>query len=154
MKLGEILRPDMVKLDFTAGDKASAVRALVDFCIERGSIPANKKQKVIDALEAREKIATTGLDNGVALPHATVDVLEEPAVAVALSRAGVPFESTDGNPARILILLVIPRRGIQKHVRTLAAIARLVESAAMRDALCGATSAEQVLEIIRREESA
>lgn len=154
MKLGEILKPDLVKLDFTAPDKASAIRALVDFCIEHGAIPPERRQKVVEALEAREKIATTGLDNGVALPHATVDVLDEPAVAVALSRAGVPFESTDGKPARILILLVIPRRGIQRHVRTLAAIARLVESSAMREALCGATSAEQVLQIIRREESA
>lgn len=154
MKLGEILTPAMVKLDFTAPDKASAIRALVDFSIERGTIPADRRQKVIDALEAREKIATTGLDNGVALPHATVDVLDEPAVAVALSRAGVPFESTDGKPSRILILLVIPRRGIQKHVRTLAAIARLVESPAMRESLTSATTAEQVLEIIRREESA
>lgn len=141
-------------MDFTASDKWGAIRQMVDLCITRGTIASAQKEAVNTALVARENIATTGLENGVALPHATVDAIEQPAVFVAISKTGIPFESTDGNPAHILILLVIPRRGIQKHVRTLAAIARLVESASMRDALRSAREPAEVISIIKREEDA
>lgn len=154
MKLGELLTAELIRLDFAAPDKRTAIERLTAFCVERGAIPADRQARVVQALMAREAIDTTGLGHGVALPHATVDYLEAPAAAVAISPQGVPFDAKDGRPAQILLLLVVPRRQIERHVRTLAAAARLLESEAMRKALCAAVDRTEVLAIIRREEHA
>lgn len=153
MKVSELLGADRVFLDFRAHDKHAAIEGLVDLLIARGAISPAHRAAALDALFARERLATTGMEHGVALPHATVEFLDQAVAAVALSPTGVPFESMDGQPARILILLIIPRRMVQAHVRTLAAIARLLDSERMRQELLAADRAEQIIDVIRREES-
>lgn len=152
MKIGELLSEDLILMGFRPADRWGAIEQMVDHLIARGTIPADRRKVVVDAVVARENIASTGLENGIAIPHATVDGLENPAAAAAISTEGIPFASADGQPAHIVILLVIPRKSIQKHMRTLAAIAKLVESAAMRDTLRTAVTAADVLAIIRRVE--
>lgn len=152
MKIGELLREDTILMNFRAADRWAAVATMVDHLVARGQIPADRRQAVVDAVVARENIASTGLENGIAIPHATVDGLENPAAAAAISPEGVAFAAADGKPSTIVVLLVIPRKSIQKHMRTLAAIAKLVESASMRDSLRTAATAADVLATIRRVE--
>jgi mannitol/fructose-specific phosphotransferase system IIA component (Ntr-type) len=152
MKLSELLSASRIRPGFDAPDKWTAIRALVALCVQEKAIPEARRDAVVEALVARENIASTGLDNGVALPHATVDKLDHLAVALAVSPQGVPFESADGQPARILVLVVIPRRAIRGHVRTLATIARLLEPPALREAICKSAGPEEILAILRREE--
>jgi len=92
------------------------------------------------------------MEHGVAIPHASVDGVDDALAALAIAPEGVPFQSADGRPARLLILLIIPRKAVQKHIRTLAGIARLLQYEEMRDALTGARSAREALQIIREEE--
>jgi mannitol/fructose-specific phosphotransferase system IIA component (Ntr-type) len=88
----------------------------------------------------------------VAIPHASVDGVEDALAALAMSPAGIPFQSADGQPARIIILLIIPRKSVQKHIRTLAGVARLLQYEEMRDALTNARSPREALQVIREEE--
>lgn len=152
MKLAETLGEDLILTDFLAKDKWDALGKLVDLVIAQGRLAADHRRKVLDALVAREKIASTGMENGVALPHATVDVLEEAVLALAISPAGIPFQSADGRPARLIVLLVIPRKAVKMNSQTLARIARLLNYEETREALARARSPREAHQIIREEE--
>ncbi|HZE96696.1 MAG TPA: PTS sugar transporter subunit IIA [Planctomycetota bacterium] len=152
MKLGDLLREGQIAAGFQAKDKWDAIGKMVDLLIGQNRLKSEHRDAVYKALEAREKVASTGMENGVAIPHASVDGVEDALAALAISPAGIPFQSTDGQPAKIIILLVIPRKVVQKHIRTLAGIARLLQYEEMRDALTSARSPREALQVIREEE--
>ena len=152
MKLSELLGEEVVLLDFRAADKWAAIGSLVEALIAHGRIRPEHRTQVLDALIARENVASTGMGLGIAIPHAWTDLLEAGAAAVGISPQGVPFQSADGRPATLIILLVSPRRNAQTHIRTLAAIARLLNYEEMRTALLNAKTPAEVLRIVKEEE--
>ena len=92
------------------------------------------------------------MERGIAIPHTSTMLVSNVVGLIGISKAGIPFESLDGQPAQIIVLLVIPRDKFQQHVRTLAGIARLFNHEQMADALKDAKSSEEAMEIIRIEE--
>jgi mannitol/fructose-specific phosphotransferase system IIA component (Ntr-type) len=94
---------------------------------------------LISVLE-REIVAPTGLGDDVAIPHAAVEGLDRPVVALGLSAAGIDFDAPDGRPARIIFLLLLPPKAYEKEVRVLAALARSVFDDRAREALLATTS--------------
>lgn len=154
MKLAELIKEECVLFDFQSdGGKWPAIEMIVDHLVKVGRVTKDQRMSFLDALVRRETLASTGMENGVALPHAQVEGLEKAVAAVAISKVGVPFESSDGSLSRILVLLVIPKRDVHHHVRTLAGIAGLLNSKEMRSALMSADSAAQISEIIREAEA-
>jgi nitrogen PTS system EIIA component len=152
MKLGDLLKEGQIAMGFQARDKWEAIDKMVDLLVANNTIKADQRAAVISALVAREKVASTGMEHGVAIPHAGIDEIDNAVAALAIAPEGIPFQSADGRPARIVILLVIPRKTVQKHIRTLAGIARLIQYEEMRDALTNARSAREALGVIREEE--
>jgi len=152
VKLGDLLKEGQIVTGFQARDKWEAITKLVDVLIDQGRLKADQRDAVYGALAARERVASTGMEHGVAIPHASVDGVDDALAALAIAPEGVPFQSADGRPARLIILLVIPRKAVQKHIRTLAGIARLLQYEEMRDALTRARSAREALGVIREEE--
>lgn len=152
MLLGEILRPGLVKIGMEAQDKFEAIEELVDVLVDAHEIPLSLRDAVVEAVNDRERSMSTGMEHGVALPHGSLSGLDAIVGAIGISKKGIPFESLDGEPARILILLVLPRDNFQGHVRTLAGIAHLLGNANLRDALVRAPSEQAALDIIEREE--
>jgi mannitol/fructose-specific phosphotransferase system IIA component (Ntr-type) len=152
MKIGDLLKEGQIATGFQAKDKWEAITKLVDLLVAQGRLQGEQRERVYAALAAREKVASTGMEHGVAIPHASVDGVEDALAALAIAPEGIPFQSADGQPARLVILLVIPRKAVQKHIRTLAGIARLLQYEEMRDALTGARSAREALQVIREEE--
>ena len=152
MKIGDLLKEGQIATGFQARDKWEAITKLVDLLIAQGRLKVEHRDNVYSALAARENIASTGMEHGVAIHHASVDGVDDALAALAIAPEGVPFQSADGRPARLLILLIIPRKAVQKHIRTLAGIARLLQYEEMRDALSGARSAREALQVIREEE--
>jgi mannitol/fructose-specific phosphotransferase system IIA component (Ntr-type) len=152
MILGGLLSEGQVVVDFAAQDKGEAIGKLVDLLVAQGRLAAAHRAAALEALLAREKVGSTGLEHGVALPHAIVDVPGDALAVLAVSARGVPFHAADGQPSRILVLVLIPRRQVQKHLRTLAAVARLLSFEEVREALQRARSAREALGVIREEE--
>jgi mannitol/fructose-specific phosphotransferase system IIA component (Ntr-type) len=152
MRLSELLREEQILLSPPAKDKGAMIAALVDALAAQGRLEPGRKAAVLEALLAREKIASTGMEHGIAIPHASVDGLPGPLAMLALCPAGVPFQSADGQPARLLVLLVIPRAAVTEHARTLAGIAKLLQYEELREALLRARSPREALGIIREEE--
>ena len=152
MSLSKLLREYAVLFDLPALDQWETITGLVDTLVRAGRIPPARRQAVLDAVVSREKTQSTGLEHGIAIPHASVDVLDEAVAALAIARNGIPFQSVDGQPARLVILLVIPRKAVHKYIRTVAGIAKLLAHAELRESLLKSATSAEVLGLIRGEE--
>ena len=153
MKLSEFLRPQLIKVGLEAKDKWDAIAQLIDVLATAKEIKMQHKDKITEVVFDRERSMSTGMERGIAIPHANSSLIEEAVGAIGISKTGIPFESLDGKPTQIIILLVIPKDKFQQHVRTLAGIARLFNHDQMTSALRSASSSEEAMEIIRAEES-
>jgi Kef-type K+ transport system membrane component KefB/mannitol/fructose-specific phosphotransferase system IIA component (Ntr-type) len=113
-----------------------------------GSLLAGKKRRARDAVIERELVAPTGLGDEVAIPHAAVDGLERPLLALGRAPQGIDFDAPDGRPARIVFLLLIPPKAYEEEVRILASIARATYDARARDELVAASGLEEVTRVL------
>ncbi len=158
MLLSELIQEDLVKMDLEASNKWDAIEELVDLLISSHELRLTNRAEVVDTVFAREKSLSTGLEHGLAVPHGAVECVGDILAAVGLSKNGIPFDSLDGNPARLVVLLVIPKGAAQRHVRTLAGIARLASNQGLRQRILEAQSPSEILEAIyileQEEESA
>jgi mannitol/fructose-specific phosphotransferase system IIA component (Ntr-type) len=152
MLLGEILHPETVKFRMEAQDKHEAIDELVDLLVEAHEVALSQRDHIVDVVMQREKTMSTGMENGIALPHGSSDRIDHIIGAMGLAPEGIPFDSLDGKPAQLIILLVMPRNNFQGHVRTLAGVAHLLGNDDARKALLAAKSAEGVVEVIESEE--
>lgn len=154
MLLSELFAPQDLLVPFAPPDKWEAIRALVEHLVETGHVPRERLGEVLEAVLSREKSMSTGMERGVAIPHAAVDELESLAVAmgVVTRPEGLSFESADGRPAHFVVLLVIPRAQKLLHIRTLADVARTLSREDVREELLASTDAEGAHGILARAE--
>ena len=152
MLLGEILHSGVVKLNLDAQTKDEAIEELVDLLVEAGDASPDLRQHLLDVVMEREQTMSTGMDHGIALPHASSDKVNQIIGALGSAPEGIPFDTLDGEPARLLILLILPRHNFQGHVRTLAGIAHLLSNPGFRESIITAPDAQSVLDIIEKTE--
>lgn len=153
MRLSELLRREAVTLEIKDLDKWRVIEHLTDLLVSSGRLAPTKRQAVLDALLARERSMSTGMENGIAIPHCSMEEIDDTLVTLGVAQGGIDFESIDGRPTNLILLLVTPKNKTKIHIRTLAEIAKLLNDARFRDALVAATSSDQVLELVRRRES-
>jgi len=155
MRLTELFAPEDLILDFTPVDKWDAVGRLVDHLAKRERIPEQECSTIREAVLARERSMSTGMEHGIAIPHAAVDAIENLAVALGIVRSegGLNFESIDGQPARLVVLLVIPKAQKLLHIRTLADVARVLGKDSVREQLLGAETPEAAWYALRSGEA-
>jgi mannitol/fructose-specific phosphotransferase system IIA component (Ntr-type) len=115
-----------------------------------GSLIAGKKRIARDAVLERELVAPTGLGDEVAIPHAAVEGLERPLLALGRSTRGIDFDAHDGRLARLIFLLLIPPKAYEEEVRILASIARATIDARGREELLAANGLEEVTRVLNR----
>jgi mannitol/fructose-specific phosphotransferase system IIA component (Ntr-type) len=152
MKLSQLLAPKLVVHPLTAVDKWDAIQQLLRAAVDAGSVRAEAFDAVHAALIQRERSMSTGMDHGVAIPHAAVDEVGDVVTVLGIAPDGIPFGSLDGLPARILVCLVIPRAKKLLHIKTLAEIARLLSRAEVREALLASGDGEAALGLVREME--
>lgn len=145
MKLSDLITRDLVELPLQAADKWQALAAIARVPVRAGRYPAGMVDAVEQALVLRERSMTTGMEHGIAIPHAAIDGIDELVAVLGINPVGIPFETLDGAPARIVIGLVIPRSKKLAHIKTLAEIAKLLSRAEVRDRLLRCTSADEVV---------
>ena len=150
MLLSDLFTPDDLVVHFDPADKWQSIRELVDHLVRAGRVTQERVEDVLEAVLSRERSMSTGMENGIAIPHAAVDDLESVAACMGIvSRdEGLAFESIDGQPARIVVLLLIPRAQKLLHIRTLADVARVLSRDEVREELLAsedAAAAHQVL---------
>jgi mannitol/fructose-specific phosphotransferase system IIA component (Ntr-type) len=154
VNLSEMIQEDVIKVGLEATNKWEAIEELIDVLVDAHELRLTDRAQVTEAVVAREKSMSTGLEHGLAVPHGAVDCVNDIVASLGVSRNGIPFQSADGAPAYLIALLVIPKGSFQRHVRTLAAIARLAGSADLRQKIIAAGTAGEVFRIIYEQEVA
>jgi len=127
---------------------ATSARAIEELGRALGATLGDLVEPALIAVLARELIAPTGFGDEVAIPHAAVEGLSRPTVALGLSHEGIDFDAPDGRPARIVFLLLLPPKEFEREVRVLGSLTRAVFDAQAREALLQATTLEQAVRIL------
>jgi len=140
MDLQKLFQPEDLIVDFAPADKWEAIGALVEHLVQRGKLEEEASPRVLQQVLARERSMSTGMERGIAIPHAAVDEIEGVLACMGIvgREEGLGFESIDARPARLIVLLVIPRSQKLLHIRTLADVARVLGIESVRDALLAA----------------
>jgi fructose PTS system EIIBC or EIIC component len=143
MDLSEILKPGSVVVYLREGAKEDLIRQLVDI-LPIDDDPAARAE-VLKAVLEREKVMSTGIGRGVALPHGKCDAIPGLMAAVGLTKNPVPFDAIDGKPCRIFVLLVANPRTTTPHIQALATLSKILNDKSKKAALENATTAGEVL---------
>lgn len=137
--LSELLTPERVRLPLVAEDKPAALRELTGLLVEHSG---GSFEDVLHAITERERVLSTGIGFGVAIPHGRSPTMPDVGLVAGLSPVPIPFDALDGEPVRILFLLAGPESSAGVHVRVLSRIARLVRREEIRTGLLQAESPE------------
>lgn len=124
MSLADHLHPAAVLIAPPAQDKWRLIEMLVEALVAAGRLPAARRGEAVEALFARERCVSTGLEDGIAVPHAALDDLPSMQVALALLPDGLDFAAQDGRPTQVVVGVLVPRKEKLLHLQTLAEVAR------------------------------
>lgn len=150
MKLAELVRPERVAVDLTSQGKLEVLDELAGMlAIGEHAISAKDYYRV---LVERERLRSTGVGSGVAIPHGKVGRLDHLLLAVGLSRRGIDFESADGKPVHIFMALAAPVASTGDHLKALARIARLCSDAQFRERLIDCETGSEAYRMIVDED--
>ncbi len=152
MRLSEILKPENIKLPLAATTKTEAIRELVDLLAANRSIVDAKK--VFDAVLDREATRTTGIGNGLAIPHGKCNGTTELVMAVGRPAQPIDFQAIDGRPVTLIWLLTSPPDKTGPHIHALARISRLMTIDKFRQALTQAKTPQEIYDSIVQQENA
>jgi fructose-specific phosphotransferase system IIA component len=151
MILTQILQSECVKVPLAGTDKDSVIKELVDL------LDSNKllldKNEVLQSVLSRENTRSTGIGSGIAIPHGKCKGVRELVMAMGVSPRGIDFQSIDGKPVYIFVLLVSPIDKTGPHIQALARISRLMLDEDFKNKLQNAASAEQLYNLISEKEA-
>ncbi|MFO7766447.1 MAG: PTS sugar transporter subunit IIA [Pelovirga sp.] len=151
MKISELLDPQAVIAELQATDKKETLKELTDTLVNL--VPELEHDRVLDVLCEREKLGSTGIGDGVAIPHGKIAGLSSLQLVFARSTKGVDFESMDGQLTQLFFLLIAPEGAVGVHLKTLARISKLLKDSAVRKQLLAATDATAIYQVILANES-
>jgi mannitol/fructose-specific phosphotransferase system IIA component (Ntr-type) len=147
MDLGDILTREQIITDLKAGTRWEAIDELINNLVANGKI----KPEHHDAISAVVKKRESSMSTGIGIPHASTDLIYEVVGALGRSKKGVNFDSLDNQPVNLVMLFLVPQGQFQKHLHTLANIARLLHRPELRQSLEQAPDADTMLNIIREQ---
>ncbi|VAX24612.1 hypothetical protein MNBD_NITROSPINAE02-2008 [hydrothermal vent metagenome] len=144
LKITEYLTSDLVQTGIKPKDKKHVCEIMVDMLIEKGKISADRKQILMEKLLEREALSSTGIGQGVAIPHASGENIDNMLVAVGQVPEGVEFESIDGAPVNLVFMIIGSERSAREHLQLLAAIVRACKNHCLVEKLLVSASANEV----------
>ena len=150
MTLMDILSPQSVIVGLRGETKEEIIEELVDALAAGSTI--SDREKVLQAVLEREKIMSTGIGDGIAIPHGKSDAVVRLAAALGTQKRGVDFEALDGEPAFVFFLLVSPANVSGPHIKALARISRLLKNDEFKKRLISASSPPEIMAAIENEE--
>jgi PTS system nitrogen regulatory IIA component len=152
MQIIDFLSKKAIVTDIKSTKKEDVIKELVDALVNSADIEKRHRNKLIEALMAREALGSTAIGQGIAIPHAKSDCVDKLIAAFGLSKKGVDFDSLDGEPAYIFFLLVAPQDSAGPHLKALARISRLLKDKYFRDTLRSSTDDKSVIKAITEED--
>ncbi len=151
MKLSELISgEDQVIQELESADRWGAIDELTDVLVQGGAIREADRKAILDEVRKRESSMSTGIGFGIGIPHASTDLIDEAIGAIGRSKQGINFDALDNQPVTLVVLFLVPKGQFQKHLHTLANIAKRLHNPEFRKSLEEAPDAKAMLEIIRQ----
>ncbi|MEC5127366.1 PTS sugar transporter subunit IIA [Verrucomicrobiales bacterium BCK34] len=148
MMLAELLTSNRVIAEMQSNEHWPAIEELVAHLVENGDLDESLHETTLTALRLREDQRSTGIGGGIAIPHCFIKDLDEVVAVFGRSTGGIDFCALDRAPVHFVVLFLVPESQYTMHLKTLAAIAKILNSAETRSRLADATSGEELLDIL------
>jgi len=149
MDLGDILSREQIITDLRATNRWEAIDEMIENLVTTGKISPQHREAIAAVVKKRESSMSTGIGFGIGIPHASTDLIDEVVGCLGRSRKGVNFDALDNQPVNLVMLFLVPQGQFQKHLHTLANIAKLLHKAEFRQALEQAPDGDAMLQVIR-----
>ena len=150
MKIGEALSENCIRLELSANNREDAIQILVNELVKTNTF--DNESVVYKAVLERERIMTTGVGNGIAIPHCKHESCKEFKIALGVLKQGVDFSAIDSQPVNIVFLLIGPNSTAGNHIKLLSRISRLMNNIDIREKLVSLKSSEEVYQFLLEKE--
>lgn len=150
MKINDLLKQESIDVHATVNSKDDAILHLVDLMDKQGNLEDKEMYK--KAIYAREELSTTGIGEGIAIPHAQNETVKAPGLAAMIVKEGVDYQSLDGAPAHLFFMIAVPKSGGNEHLQILAMLSQMLMDTDFKERLLQANSAKEFLDIINEKE--
>src|SRR5258706_4416845 len=154
MDLGDILTREQIITDLQATSRWEAIDELIKNLVATGKIKPEHLDAIAAVVKKRESSMSTGIGFGIGIPHASTDLIYEVVGALGRSKKGVNFDALDNQPVNLVMLFLVPQGQFQKHLHTLASIAKLLHNKEFRQALEAAPDSAAMYAIIKGQSGA
>ena len=151
MKIVDFVRPELIVGDLQARDKTEVIKELANHLA--GHVPGVDRESLAKVLLERERLASTAIGEGVAIPHGKLDAVGKLVACVGRAPSGVDFDSMDGRPTHLFFVLVAPENSTGVHLKALARISRLFKDPEFRTRLLAADTAHEMFSVISDEDA-
>ena len=135
MNLADILSPEQITPELRATNRWEAIDELIENLVTTGKIKAEHREAITAVVRKRETSMSTGIGFGIGIPHASTDLIYEVVGALGRSSKGLNFDALDNQPVNLVVLFLVPQGQFQKHLHTLAEIAKLLHKKEFRKLL-------------------
>ena len=149
MELADFLTKKQVVTDLKASDRWEAIEELIDLLVDSGQIKPDHREAIVSIVKKRETSMSTGIGFGIGIPHASTDLIDNVTGAFGRSKDGVNFDALDNQLVNLVMLFLVPQGQFQKHLHTLAKIAKMLHKKEFRKSLEDAEDAAEMYQIIR-----
>lgn len=152
MVFTDSLKKNNILINAKAKNRWDLIDEMIDLAVKNKEISENDCIGIRNALMEREKSMSTGIGNGVAVPHCSTPIVDELIVIMAVCAENIDFDSIDNNPVRIAFLLIVPKLKLAQHIKTLANIAKLMSNESLRLKLLTLKTQNAILKLIKKFE--
>ncbi len=152
MKIMDFLSAEAISVNLQGANKKELIKELVGLLIKSGGIKDKDKEKVAKVLLEREALGSTGIGQGIGIPHGKFGGVKKLVGACGVSRQGIDFESLDGEPVYIFFLLLAPEDSAGPHLKALARVSRLLKDKYFREILKTAKDDKALLKVLKQED--
>ena len=153
MKLSDFLSPERVLANITSTTKKDALKEISEFVSNVEQVDVLSSKHLFNAILDREELGSTGIGDGVAIPHAKIHGLTELCACFARSAHGVNFESIDSQPVQLIFMLLVPENSAGMHLKALARISRVLKESEFREELIAAKDSKELYDAFIRQDN-
>ena len=149
MKILEYLTPERVKLHLTGETKKEIIKEMAQLFVESGVLDSEDLEEFVKEINEREKLTPTGMQDGIAIPHARTPFVKKLSLALGISNKGVDFESMDGEPSKLIFMIAAPEETKKEHLDLLAEISKLTYEEELIDQMENVETIEEIFEKLK-----
>lgn len=150
MRIAELIKPELIKLDLQSYRKPDIISEIVQMMVSAGML--SSAEPFLNSVLERESLGTTGIGKGIAIPHGKSDAIDQVVMCFARSKKGVDFEALDGNPVHLIVLLAAPLESNSDYLQALTRLSRFLRHKPFRESLLAAETKDDVIFLLTSED--